>query len=309
MKYFLGVDGGQSTTKAVIGDERGRVLGEGEGGPCNHVGAAEGRAKLTAAVLECVRRACEQSGLDPAAIEFEAACFGMSGGPEDKDAILRKIVRAGKWVVTHDALIALSGATGGGPGIMTYAGTGSIAFGRNAVGQTVRAGGWGYIFGDEGGGFDIARQALRAALRFEEGWGPSTILRDRLLQATGAKDANDLLHRFYTEEFPRPRIASLARLVDEACADGDEVAASILNQAAQQLAMLSASIRRQLWQDGETVRVAYVGGVFRSKSLLERFKMLVEMEPGNRCEPPQFDPARGALLEAYRTAELHPKLV
>lgn len=308
MKYFLGVDGGQSSTEAVIGDETGRVLGVGQGGPCNHVGAAEGRAKLTAAVLESVGRACERAGLDPATIEFEAACFGMSGGPDDKDEILRQIVRARKWVVTHDALIALSGATGGEPGIMTYAGTGSIAFGRNATGQTARAGGWGYIFGDEGGGFDIARQALRAALRFDEGWGPSTILRDRLLQATGAKDANDALHRFYTDEYPRPRIASFARLVDEACEHGDEVAASILNQAAQQLAMLAAAIRRQLWREDEAVRVAYVGGVFESKRLLERFKMLVEMEGGNRCEAPEYDPARGALLEAYRVAGLHLKL-
>ena len=106
------------------------------------------------------------------------------------------------------------------------------------------------------------------------------------MQATGAKDANDALHRFYTEEYPRPRIASLSRLVDEACADGDEVAASILNQAAQQLAMLAASIRRQLWRENETVRVAYVGGVFESKPLLERFRILVEMEEGNRCGPP-----------------------
>src|SRR5258706_176871 len=81
------------------------------------------------------------------------------------------------------------------------------------VGRAARAGGWGYIFGDEGGGFDITRQALRAALRFEEGWGPATALRVMLLQATGARDANDALHRFYTQEYPRPRIASFSRLV------------------------------------------------------------------------------------------------
>jgi N-acetylglucosamine kinase-like BadF-type ATPase len=127
--------------------------------------------------------------------------------------------------------------------------------------------------------------------------------------ATGAKDANDALHRFYTQEYPRPRIASFSGLVDEACADGDEVAASILNNAAQQLAMLAAAIRRQLWRENETTRIAYIGGAFKSTRLLERFKLLVEMERGNRCGPPDHDPAAGALLEAYRAAGLRLKLI
>jgi N-acetylglucosamine kinase-like BadF-type ATPase len=307
-KLFLGVDGGQSTTTALIGDETGRVLGVGQGGPCNHVGAAEGRAKLTRAVEDCVAKACAQAQLDPAQTRYEAACFGMSGGPEDKEALLAEILPAGTLIVTHDGLIALSGATAGEPGIVTIAGTGSFAFGRNAAGRTVRAGGWGYIFGDEGGGFDIARQALRAALRFEEGWGPPTSLRDMLLQAADARDANDALHRFYTQEYPRPRVASFSRFVDEAALAGDQVAADILRNAAQQLASLAASIRSQLWMEGEAAQVAYIGGVFRSGLLLERFRLLVEMENGTECRPPVYGPAAGALLEAYRASQLHPKL-
>src|SRR5437867_2319445 len=158
MRLFLGVDGGQSSTKALIGDETGRVLGAGSGGPCNHVGAAEGASKLKQAVAECVGKACEQAGLDAAQVRFEAACFGMSGGPEDKEALLGRILRAAKLIVTHDAVIALSGATAGEPGVITIGGTGSIAFGRNESGRVARAGGWGYVFGDEGSAFDIVRQ-------------------------------------------------------------------------------------------------------------------------------------------------------
>lgn len=308
-KYFLGVDGGQSSTTALIGDETGRVLGVGQGGPCNHVGAAEGRVKVTRTVRECVAHACEQAGLDAECVHYEAACFGMSGGPDDKEALLREILAVDKLVVTHDGLIALSGATGGEPGIIVIAGTGSFAFGRNADGRFARAGGWGYIFGDEGSGFDIARQALRAALRYEEGWGPPTVLRDTLLQAVNARDANDALHRFYTEEYPRSRVAAYARLVDEAARSGDRIAIDILHNAAQQLASFAGFIRAQLWTEGEGSRVAYIGGVFRGRLLLERFRLLVEMEEGNRCQPPEYGPAAGALLEAYRAGGLHPKLV
>jgi N-acetylglucosamine kinase-like BadF-type ATPase len=302
MKLFLGVDGGQSGTAAVIGDETGRVLGAGEAGPCNHAAAGEGRAKLERAVTGSLRGACAQAGLDPAQVEFEAACFGMSGGPEDKQDILAGILRARRLIVTNDAVIALAGATESGQGIITIAGTGSIAFGRNSAGRRARAGGWGYIFGDEGGGFDIARQATRAALRMEEGWGPATRLRDVLLQATGARTANEVLHLFYTDDWPRSRVATLARLVDSAAIDSDAVAREIIHGAAQQLALLAAAVRGQLWREGEKIQVAYIGGVFESDLLRGRFRALMELREGVTCGPPLRSPAEGALREAMRGA-------
>jgi N-acetylglucosamine kinase-like BadF-type ATPase len=308
VKLFLGVDGGQSSTTALIGDASGRVLGSGSGGPCNHVGTAEGRGKLVGALTASVGEACARAGLEFATVCFEAACFGMSGGPQDKAAIISETLRIGRLVTTDDAVIALAGATAGEPGIITIAGTGSIAFGRDAAGRGVRVGGWGYIFGDEGAGFDIARQALRAALRWEEGWGQQTSLHAILLYATGTRSANQTMHLFYTDEWPRSRVARLARLVDRAAMEGDLVAREILLAAGQQLAMLAASVRQQLWRPGEPVRLAYIGGVFRSALLLERFRLLVEMDEGNRCGPPVYGPAAGALLEAYRAAGLRPNL-
>jgi N-acetylglucosamine kinase len=308
MKLFLGVDGGQSGTTALIGDETGCVLGTGEAGPCNHAGAAEGRAKLQRAVSESLAAAALAAGLDPAAVRFEAACFGMSGGPDDKREVLAGIVRANRWIVTHDAAAALAGATASGQGIAIIAGTGSFAFGRNPEGRTARAGGWGYVFGDEGSAFDIAREALRAALRMEEGWGPATALREVLLHATDSENANQMLHRFYTSEWPRSRVATLARLVDVAAAEGDSAAVQIVTSAAQALAMLAASVRSQLWAPGDQVEVAYIGGVFESDRLRERFRMLVELEEGSRCVTPRYGPAEGALLEAYRAEGLNPEL-
>ena len=294
MKPFLGVDGGQSSTTALVGDERGKIVGIGRAGPCNHAGAAEGREKFLRAIGESVRAATPDA-------KFECACFGLSGGPADKDALAREIVRADRYIITHDAAIALSGATGGAPGIVAIAGTGSIVFGKNAAGRSARAGGWGYLFGDEGGGFDLVRQALRAALRFEEGWGAKTHLHAALLESTGAADANQLLHRFYTAEFPRERVASLARLVDDIALAGDPAAREILNSGAQSLATLVSAVRAQLFSD-EPVNISYVGGVFQSALLLDRFRTLVELSAGNRISPPQHGPAAGALLEAYRAS-------
>ncbi|HWF48911.1 MAG TPA: BadF/BadG/BcrA/BcrD ATPase family protein, partial [Bryobacteraceae bacterium] len=226
--YYLGFDGGQSSSVAVIADENGHLIGEGQGGPCNHVAAPEGRERFFSAVGGCLAEAAKQAGLDAAKLTFAAACFGFSGGAADKDAYVRELVDAELYKITHDAEIALTGATAGQPGIIVIAGTGSMAFGRNRSGKTARAGGWGYVFGDEGGSFDLIRRAVQAALRHEEHWGPPTQLRESLLAATESKDMNSLLHRFYTPEFSRSRIASFAPLVTEAAASGDDVALEII---------------------------------------------------------------------------------
>jgi len=301
---FLGVDGGQSSTTALVGDERGRVLGVGVAGPSNHVQGEGGREKLVRAVEGCLSEACRRAGLDAGCARFQAACLGFSGGPAGKEPILREILNAERLLVVTDALIALSGATAGEPGVVTIAGTGSIAFGRNAAGRTARAGGWGYVFGDEGGAFDIVRQALRAALRSEEGWGPATALHRALLDAAGAATANELLHSFYTTSFPRPRIASFATLVDEIAERGDPDAIGILRGAADQLSGITRAVRTQLFAPGDAIRAAYVGGVFRSRILLTAFRAALGMD----CAPPLYGPAAGALLEAYRAAGISPAL-
>src|SRR5690349_20604948 len=249
MRLYLGIDGGQSSTTALIGDEAGRVLGIGRAGPCNHAAAGAGRRKFIAAMTESLSQASQSAGLTGRA-SFQAACLGLSGGPDDKDALAREIIPAERYLITHDAHIALAGATGGEPGIIVIAGTGSIAFGRNADGATARAGGWGYIFGDEGSAFDLIRQAMRAVLRNEEGWGPPTGLRATLLGASGARDGNQLLHWLYADEYPRDRVAGWARLVDQAARSGDAVAGEIARAAAQAVATRAAAVRRQIFQSG-----------------------------------------------------------
>lgn len=299
-RYFLGIDGGQSSTTALIGDENGGVVGYGRSGPCNHAAASEGREKFRNAVGGSIRQAWERAAVE--AVPFAAACLGFSGGAADKEALARELVEAEQLTVTHDAMIALAGATAGDPGIIVIAGTGSIAFGRNAAGRTARAGGWGYVFGDEGGGFDIARQALRAALRQEEGWGPSTSLHARLMEASDLTSANDLMHRFYTPEWPRPRIAALARLVDEAAGDGDSIARDILHHAAEELARIAEAVRGQLFESAAPAKICPIGSVFRGATLRAQFQKLLERNPANWVLEPAYGPAAGALLEAYRTA-------
>jgi len=305
-ELFLGVDGGQSSTKAVIGDATGRVLGRGTAGPCNHVSGDEARRKFLRTIGECVAAARAEAGIGDGG-HFRAACFGMSGGPEDKEALLREVVDAGQWLVTHDGLIALSGALAGENGIVAIAGTGSFVFGRNGS-RTMRAGGWGYLFGDEGSAFWIAKQGLRAALRSEEGWGVETQLSPILIEATGAKSANEVLHLFYKAEWPRSRVARLAAEVNRAAGLGDREASGILRDAGVNLAEFVAAIRRTLWDEQAVVPASYIGGVFRSAGVLGSFTEELESRGNVRVHPPIWGAEAGALIEAYRLAGIQPGL-
>jgi N-acetylglucosamine kinase-like BadF-type ATPase len=270
------------------------------------VKARGGPAKLRRAVLGAVTAAWTHSpfggGRRPV---FESAFLGLSGGPEDKAAIIAEVIRAHRMEATHDAVTALMGATEGRPGIIVISGTGSICFGMNDRGQTARAGGWGYVFGDAGSAFDGARQALRAALAMEEGWGPATVLRDRILKFSAAKDINEALHLWYTDAFPRSRVATFSQQVDQAAGEGDRVARHILSSAAGELAALVERVRRRIFRPREEVLVSYIGGAFRSRILLERFRKLVRAQGTNRVLAPALGPAAGALLAAYRATGRH----
>jgi N-acetylglucosamine kinase-like BadF-type ATPase len=298
-KLYLGVDGGQTSTVALIADQTGRILGRGKGGPCNHVGPAEGRARFLSAVGDSLREACVEAGITREAVSFASVCLGFSGGPKDKDTYVRELIRSERYYVTHDAEIALEGATEGSPGIIIIAGTGSMSYGRNSEGRAARAGGWGYAFGDEGGAFYLARQVLRAALAFEEGWGQPTRLYTKLLEAAGTESADEILRRFYAGQ-QRSVIASYASLLDQAEREDDEVARLILTEGGGELAKYVQHVHDALFRSGESVEIAYIGGVFQSDLLRSVFVDRVKMVIGSVAHRPKLSPAAGALLRSLR---------
>jgi N-acetylglucosamine kinase len=304
---FLGVDGGQTSTTALIGDGTGRVLAAGLGGPSNHVRAALGRERLFQAVRSAISDACAKLGCAGDSIEFEAACLGFTGGIADKEQVLREAVRARRMLITDDVAIALAGAHADGTGIVTISGTGSIAMARNSAGESARAGGWGYMFGDDGGAWGIAREALRAAFRWKEGWGPATRLHDLFLEESGDNDIHVFRRRLYTEDYSCPRIAALSRLVSDAAREDDHVAVEVLRCAADSLATLTGVCCGRVFPPSQIVDVAYVGGTFASAILLDQFRRKVEHDYHVRVIEPRHDAATGAFLEAIRFARAEPK--
>jgi N-acetylglucosamine kinase-like BadF-type ATPase len=241
-------------------------------------------------------------------MSISITCAGVAGYTlpdrrERFDHLLQEMLPRARVVVLPDYAIALEGATGGSLGVLVIAGTGSIACGRDREGRLMRAGGWGYLLGDEGSGFWIGREALRAALAAKEGWGEPTLLTEMLAQALGTADAGEWLSALYRSQNPQSLLAQLAPLVAEAAERGDIPATRILTDAAHLLAGLVIHVATHLYLP-EDFPVCTVGGVWKSGGMfLRRFReQLVTYLPAWRGEikPPLYSPVEGALLLAQR---------
>ena len=206
MGYFLGVDGGASSTTCAVCSDDGAVLGIGRGNASNHILAPGGRERARAAVGGAIEAALRAAGLGT--IEYRAAQFGMTGivaGTERAQAfaeVVADLLRAETVVINEDSWIALAGALACGPGVMVIAGTGSVAVGLDPDGRADRAGGWGYIFGDDGSAFALGRGGVHAALHARDGSGPDTILVERIPSAIGM-DLTAITWEFYQGHQPR----------------------------------------------------------------------------------------------------------
>ena len=167
MAIFLGIDGGGSKTSCLIGDET-SVLGSGSAGGSNFVRGGEAAAKESLAAA--IRQACMVANVKTS--EIVSTCAGMAGvvSSETADTVRRILAEIvpGESEVVGDNAIALEAAFGGGPGVIVIAGTGSIAYGQNAAGESARAGGWGFAVSDEGSGQWIGRTAVSSLLRAQD---------------------------------------------------------------------------------------------------------------------------------------------
>lgn len=184
MGYIVGVDGGGTKTTAVVTDATGAVIGLGRGGAGNYqtIGLDNATDAIASAIGGAIQEAASTGGIAPADLDNELiVVLGLAGADRPRDkanlqkALMAKLPAKPRYlVIENDARIALAGATGGKPGVVLIAGTGSIALGIDEQGQTIRCGGWGPILGDEGSGYAMGKAALIAVMRDYDGRGPST---------------------------------------------------------------------------------------------------------------------------------------
>jgi N-acetylglucosamine kinase-like BadF-type ATPase len=256
-RLLLGLDIGGSRTRARL-VKGATIVAELEGRGANP-------AALSQAIVE--RRLAELIGrLGP--VRPFACCAGAAGAevPAARarlEAVLAGLLPGTALEVSHDARLVLA-AAGREEGVALIAGTGSVAYGRDAGGREARAGGWGWLLGDEGSGAWIVREAAREVLRRADAGEPDGALGGALLAATGASDAVDLTGRLHRLREPR-RWAAFAGAVFTA-APADSAAAALVTRAGASLSGLVEVVRDRIGAGGTVV---LAGGLLLNQPLLE----------------------------------------
>lgn len=299
----LGIDGGGTKTRCLVADQEGGApLGEGLAGPSN--AQVVGTQQAAANVREAAERALSAAGLARADLAAVCAGFAGVGRPEDQAAMEAALAffHPARLQVVTDARIALAGALAGRPGVVVISGTGSIAYGIDHRGASFRAGGWGWILGDEGSGYDIGRRAVSAALAGLDGTGPATILQERICSAWGLERLDQVVGRVYGDLIAaKGQMAALVPLVLAAAADGDPVAVGLLREAGRSLGLLAAAVVRRMALPLSTPPlVAMAGGVLSGVGEVQEAMRaaLAEHASAARLVESAGSPADGAILLA-----------
>ncbi|RYV52076.1 BadF/BadG/BcrA/BcrD ATPase family protein [Pengzhenrongella frigida] len=300
---ILAVDGGQTGTVAVLASIGGVIRGVGRGGPIRHHEEPDAerfvRDGLGAAVAAAMLGAADG---DVVAV----SCLAMTGSAALADRVIRELVPARRCTaLASDTFAALASGTAGGGGIGLIAGTGTVALAHGRGADDVLVGGWGWLLGDEGGGFWIAMEALKAAARDVDGTAPSTALTREVAERLGQNDLRGVYNLVTGQRLDRTAIAALATCVVAIAEAGDPVAAAILDRAADRLAdLVVATVAAAPFLDEDERLIVPSGGVLRPGGwvLTRLIAQLAVRTPAFRVVVPQVPPVIGAYYLALGLA-------
>jgi N-acetylglucosamine kinase-like BadF-type ATPase len=305
---LLGVDGGGLTTQAVIANLNGDVLGRGLGPPSNHhrVGIESACQALRTAIegafaqVSGMRTMAERSASWAQTGGISAAYLGLAGVDSAQDEALFSawLMRQGvtfKYAIGNDSNLILGGGTPEGWGVALISGTGSICVGRAKGGPMLRVGGWGHVLGDEGSGYEIATDGLKLATQAADGRGGSPALLAAALAHWRLKEPKELLTAIARHETTAEEIAEFAVRVLELSGRNDPAARTLVERAAQALALHVDTVVQKLGV--QTPPLALGGPMMRitlKRLLLE--KIQTPLGPVAVVN----DPVQGAVANARR---------
>ena len=262
MEYVIGVDAGGTKTVAWIADAERHLVGSpiarADSGPGNIRSA--GFETATANIQTAIREVTAGIPLPVRTLCICGAGAGRRGDQTRLQEWAESLSISDGVLVRTDAEAVLAAVSFDRTGVALIAGTGSLAWGRNAVGETHRAGGWGHLLGDEGSAFDIARTALQYVSQMADGRRERTQLLPSILQALKLQDASELVPTIYGTNQSKHQIAMLAGQVFKCAAEGDANADDIITGAAESLFRMVATVAERL-NLSDDYPLAVTGGV------------------------------------------------
>lgn len=301
MRKYLGLDAGGTKTFCLVGTEEGQVLGFGRAGAGNY--EAHG---VKAAETE-IRRAIDAAlgEADVPLRELDGIGMGIAGAdiPDDYEMLEAEVFTPlfgeKPRVFRNDSMAGLRGGTRDPFGIVIACGTGCVAAGVNRAGDETRVGGINEDFGDAVSGSSIGQEGLRAVWRHRDHIIEDTLLVEKFLERAGCADEDELFYKMYKGELSYSDLEPMAPLVFDAAAEGDAVAADILEWGGRYLAKMVNAVARRVDMTGDTFDVVMAGSVFKGNSpvLVDTMRTGIHRVcPRARLAMPIFEPVVGALL-------------
>ena len=238
-RELIGLDIGGSTTRGVLFRD-GQAVRHARGPSANLQNVSPDAA------ASALRDVFGELGAGPS-VPVVAGAGGVDT-PADAarlEALIRSVSGVSSEVrvtAVHDTRLILA-AGGHTTGIAVIAGTGSVAWGIDSTGRERRAGGWGYLLGDEGSGYWLGREAVRTVLRANQREPEATAdgFARAIVQQSQVRQPVDLIAAFHDRP-ERSFWAGLSRTVVEYAANGDDTALDLTHRAADELHSLVMTV-------------------------------------------------------------------
>jgi glucosamine kinase len=296
-RFLLGIDGGATKTLAAVLDVERGALHLGRGGPSNQ--DAVGVAAAGRALFDAADEALAGAGIADA--QLDGAVLAVAG--TDTDAVIAYVraERSEEWIVVGDVVGAWATATGARPGVGAISGTGSNVFGVGGDGRAWRAGGWGHLLGDEGSGYWLGVQSIKAALRDRERSGPETALSEAAIEFFAVPSVEALAARVYSKPLTKGEIAAFAIETALHAEQGDAVARELYERGARELASQIAAVIERTGLQGE-FPVGLIGSAYKAGAVFvdPLARAIHALAPRARVSVVEMAPVGGSLLLAAR---------
>ena len=301
---YLGVDGGGTKTEAVLIDEDGKVIGQGQAGGSNPAvfGVKKSLDNIATAIQKTLKNFPDTADIP--------TCLAIAGVNTKKEAdnfskaaflhpSLSKIISKNS-IVVNDTQAALRAGTNDKNAVVLIAGTGSNCFGKNENGQSAKSGGRDFILSDEGSGYAIGLSVLKAVTKMSDGRASMSVLKDLLFSHLKINSIDQLTEIVNSKPWNKTDIANVAPLAEKAAKKGDKLASEIIKTAAMELALMIEAVAEKLDLKNKEYTIVTTGSVFNIQKIIDENlkKDVLKFSPHAVFVKPKVDSATGAALLA-----------
>ncbi|WP_188454192.1 N-acetylglucosamine kinase [Virgibacillus oceani] len=310
MDYVVGIDGGGTKTIAVLADMQGLIVARSTGGPSNpNVVSKKSLINTFKMLLQDLEQQAPVQYKNLRSLFAGIAGTGNAENQKDIEQIIKQLLTEDvELQVVPDSINALYSGTYGDPGIVQISGTGSITYGINGKRKHCRVGGWGYLFGDEGSGYDIGRQGIISVLKSVDGRGPKTKMLKMMLSHFNVDNVYGLIQNIYNSPMPKEEISPLSKIVFQAYKLNDSAANDILYNVVEELVLNIQTLYSKLFETDELVKVVLCGGIFNEREIVPKLiDRKLQTYTSLKIVIPEIAPVCGSIIGAYIMNGIKPK--